>query len=725
MIERCGDRQRKCDGLKKWPLHFFIESLPVMLQAALFLLACGLCRHMWSINTSVAYTLVGLTGLGATFYITIVIAGTSSYACPFQTPVSTALRDPWKRVRRGAISSGVHSKRALLHIQWLWDWRVWPPLRRPPLPITTPLRNAQVHEPGPLLKPEDLAIIRRTNANDVGCVSWILWNITDPEALDAAIRLAGTIRWFEDRINADIPYDLIVSTFGACFDPAGKLYPGSRDRAYYSGRAMVWIHTLAMSKSEEFALRFLLPRAKYEEPGLDRDLRHLLRINRGLYFGDRHVAELLVIDPEHTPSHAQWISDVLLCHSWGTRSKPNYGAIPHWIPNAHETRITTPLNTTLNHLLVWCIFLGSPPMEEALRVQNKSYGISWFALQIAHSTLPSDCLEQILGQLSKAVLLAINGNWHQCRFIRCVLRDLAKLEVQPACLTAFAYEWCSAIYENREHFEDWESLLLVCLELGFRHLDDQRPSTNIRLTHTEHHQALVDIIFKSQKGDAIADLLHAWTLGRHFSGPAGALVDVCTEHFVGLHNLVPFSPRLRRLVIRFIERVGYKAFEGAGAERFTELLDYLHVTIEDTDLKVRWTSLLLDVIRSSEGTLRLSHWYWELLVEMVVLTPWWLRFEVTYCLEIIESLMESREWGKLECWIGIVWMFSGSPGAVGVTEEDLEDSMLLLFHQRPGAAQKLEQRMKQWSQRRKENILELFQRTFTRTREAVRRQVAL
>jgi len=38
MIERCGDRQRKCDGLKKWPLHFFVESLPVMLQVALLLL---------------------------------------------------------------------------------------------------------------------------------------------------------------------------------------------------------------------------------------------------------------------------------------------------------------------------------------------------------------------------------------------------------------------------------------------------------------------------------------------------------------------------------------------------------------------------------------------------------------------------------------------------------------------------------------------------------------
>jgi len=26
MIERCGDHQRKCDGLEKWPLHFLMES---------------------------------------------------------------------------------------------------------------------------------------------------------------------------------------------------------------------------------------------------------------------------------------------------------------------------------------------------------------------------------------------------------------------------------------------------------------------------------------------------------------------------------------------------------------------------------------------------------------------------------------------------------------------------------------------------------------------------
>ena len=385
MIDRCGDRQRKFDGLRKWPLHFFIDSLSLMLQVALFLLACGLCRHMWSINIWVAYTLIGLTGLGAMFFIAIVIAGTSSYACPFQTPASATLRGPWKRVRRGVFSSGRYFKRVLSRIVRTLKQRVRSLLRHPLLPIDVPLRGIQIPEVKPWLKPKDLAIIRRTNASDAGCVSWILWNITDPEALDAAVRLAGTIRWFDDGTDADPPYDFISSIFEGCFDPTGKLHPGSRDRAYYSGRAMVWIRALARRKSLEFSRRFPLFHPKYEGPGLDPDLRHLLRINQGAVFDDFDVVELFAIDPEHTPSHAQWISDVLLHFSWGSRTALiRWGALDQ-IPNARQTKIT--VNVILNRLLVWCIVLGSPPTEEALKVQNKSYDDPYFALLVTHSTL--------------------------------------------------------------------------------------------------------------------------------------------------------------------------------------------------------------------------------------------------------------------------------------------------------------------------------------------------
>jgi len=88
-IERCGDRQPKFDGLWKRPLYLFIESLSVALRIPL-LLTCGLSRHMWLINTSVACVVTAFTVF--VFYDGIVVARVSSHDCPFQTPSSTALR---------------------------------------------------------------------------------------------------------------------------------------------------------------------------------------------------------------------------------------------------------------------------------------------------------------------------------------------------------------------------------------------------------------------------------------------------------------------------------------------------------------------------------------------------------------------------------------------------------------------------------------------------------
>ena len=394
MIERCGDRQRKCDGLKKWPLHPLIESLPLMLQAALFLLACGLCQHMWSINTWVTSTLICFTGLGALFYLGIGIVGTSSYACPFQTPLSHALRGSWKKIRLGA-------KWALWHIRRSWTWLFT--YLRGILPQTETLAGwAQIPNiqeldtvghstvTVPVPEPEDILTICTTNADDAGCVSWILRNITDPEALDAAIRLAGTIRWFDDGIDVSLSYGSIVSTFEACFDPSGDPYPGSRDMAYYSGRAIVWIHTLARCKSKELGIRFRVsgsPNQAYKDRGPDRDLANVLYINFPFCFPEQRVARLLTIDPEHTPSHMQWASDVVMRLSWATQPELDPIFMQQSIPKAHKTKIVVPLNVTLNRLLVWCIFLGSPIPEEVVKLQQKTCDTSYFAFQNTHSTL--------------------------------------------------------------------------------------------------------------------------------------------------------------------------------------------------------------------------------------------------------------------------------------------------------------------------------------------------
>jgi len=184
------------------------------------------------------------------------------------------------------------------------------------------------------------------------------------------------IRWFDDGTNFGLPYYLIVSTFEACFDSTRTLYPGSRDRAYYSARAMMWIRTLAMCKSEEFARTFPLPSVECMTPAPDPDLGHLLQVNPETWDADYYIERLLRIDPGHTPLHSQWISNLLLHYSWANRTKLDHELILYCVSKTHGTKTTIPLNATLNRLLVWCTFLGSPVEEEALKVQDKSYGTS-------------------------------------------------------------------------------------------------------------------------------------------------------------------------------------------------------------------------------------------------------------------------------------------------------------------------------------------------------------
>ena len=405
MIERCGDRQRKFDGLERWSFHLFVESLPVMLQVALLLLACGLCRRLASVNTSVAGVLIALTALGVLFYLVIVVAGTSSYACPLQTPASTGLRNLWKKTRPHAThlvypiaNAGTYIFRVLsTNIRRLF-WKVVLPIGfairhyihhpSPEVPLEEIREGSQVSpEPNspphnnnlsprsdssePWLIQEDPTIIRETNAKDVRCVSWILRNITDQEALDAAIRFAGRIRWFEDGMNAEPPYNVIVSIFYTCLDPTGTVYPGLLDRAYNSARAILWIHIRAMCRSQEFARNFPLPHIR-SKISYNSDLNSLL----GMYniiWTPGASAYTAIFTEHNTHGYIRWASHALLHFCWTKQGDANaFAVIPFCnIPEVPWNII--PLDAALNMFLVWSIFLGCPVEEEMLKVQDKTY----------------------------------------------------------------------------------------------------------------------------------------------------------------------------------------------------------------------------------------------------------------------------------------------------------------------------------------------------------------
>ena len=457
MVERCGDRQRKFNGLETWPFRTFIEGLPIILQIALLLLACGLSRYMWSVNTSVARVVVSLTVLGFLFYIGIVVAGTWSYECPFQTPASMALRylrgsrttrkllanlslskvvslvyttrkntrkllglsllnatsviyAAWIDAGQGLvlsshhlhdiarhplsweispsrIMSGIHSTATkvghqtiilLLRIDRVFrnaKQRLVQGIRRfrraGLLPVTSEDAHRQPLAPqnGPGLRIHvwNFESIRRQNADNARCVCWVLRNITDPEAIDSAMRLAGTIRWFDSDANHDPPLDLIISMFEACFDSTKQLYPGMRDRAYFSARAILQINVMVKAQPHEHIPKYPIPSIPWNSFwDDDPDLAHVM-----------YMLELNLSAPRPTfdfprggtttQAHSLWASN-LLVDLTRVGPHPTLGSYSSYLSVA----VTNDHAIIANTLLMWYMFLGGHAEEETFWAVDKS-----------------------------------------------------------------------------------------------------------------------------------------------------------------------------------------------------------------------------------------------------------------------------------------------------------------------------------------------------------------
>jgi len=428
MVERCGDRQRKFDGLGKWPFRLFVEGLPIMLQIALLLLMCGLSRYMWSVNTSVARVVISFTALGVLFYIGIVVAGTSSYECPFQTPASIGLRHlrdsgiarklvtslfpsnvisliyaMLMDVRQGFVSAsrraykitrspfsrefslsgaarkvGHHTIILLLRIDRAFGntkYKLAQGLRRfrraglLPTTVEDVTRQPPVPQNGPGLRVHvwDLEALQRQNAADARCVCWVLRNITDPEAIDSAIRLASTIRWFDGDSNYDPPFDFIVSTFEACFDSAKQPYPGMRDRAYFSAQAILQINLRSRAQSRERVSKYPIPAVSSSSfEHTDPDLHHIIHMLQCNSDSSRPILDFPRVDT-HTHAHSMWMSN-LFVDLTRVGSNPILKSFESYL----STAVTNNQAMIANTLLMWYMFLGGHVEEETFWAVDKS-----------------------------------------------------------------------------------------------------------------------------------------------------------------------------------------------------------------------------------------------------------------------------------------------------------------------------------------------------------------
>jgi len=280
------------------------------------------------------------------------------------------------------------------------------------------------------------------------------------------------------------------------------------------------------------------------------------------------------------------------------------------------------------------------------------------------------------------------------------------------------------VCESHSSLEDRKDLLLLALEIGFRHINPEDAWIGAKLTHMESHQNMVDIVFQSGQTEAIADLLCAWTSASTSHEPYPSL-KTCAEYLVGLSDHQPYSPRLRQVIIWSIELIGYQGFEQVGVEGLAGLLDGLHVCIKDMSREEQWQGLLLGAIQSPEGIQHISHQYWELLVELAVSNPWAVGCELSP--HIVTSLEDTKQWDKLQCWMGIIWIWWSLGAKMDEeleTDEKLEHMTLSLFQQQPSAIQKLEQWVGKLDYPERERS-KSFQQSFDEVYLITEQQVAL
>ena len=257
------------------------------------------------------------------------------------------------------------------------------------------------------------------------------------------------------------------------------------------------------------------------------------------------------------------------------------------------------------------------------------------------------------------------------------------------------------IWENHHSCKDWEQLLFLSLEIGFRRFEKYYYPMD--LIHTYNHQELAKAVFRSNNIDAIAYLLWAVSVSRD-GRPAVKSFSLYKQYIVDLPNNipVPVSQRLRKAVNCCVGIIDYKGFKEVEPERIARLLNHLHIGVRETTIP----HLLLKAAQSQEGHHHLAIHSWELLVHTIINYPHHFRC-ITYTPHVTSSLLENQEWDKLECWMAIVWVLW--PPVTEDVAEDLKQEMEVLFHKKPSAVQKLTQWVEQGWRKWKKDLPESFQ----------------
>ena len=309
-------------------------------------------------------------------------------------------------------------------------------------------------------------------------------------------------------------------------------------------------------------------------------------------------------------------------------------------------------------------------------------------------------MEKVVQHVARAIDLAAESP--NLDVIWGVLHILSLIKGRFRVPAEQAYGWCLMIWENRERYWEWETLVLLSLEVGLRDKSMDRISRT-PFTGGELHQGVRDMVLRSNNPEAVTDLVRASLM---FDETGALGLSICADYIIDHHGKItePSSRHLGSFFIRYATKMGSDAPERVGREKFVELLNGLHIDVGEIYLwqHTLWRVVLMDIIWSAEAQ-RLAIHYWKHLAELAILGH---LSGTTYNPDVTTSLMDAQEWDKLEYWVGVVWM--ACPPELGNVAKELEDALEGLEKKRPGALRK---RMELWSEMHRKDLPESFQQT--------------
>ncbi|KAJ7888028.1 hypothetical protein B0H13DRAFT_2533647 [Mycena leptocephala] len=235
--ERGLERQRKFEGLRRWKFDVVMQIFPLLLQLSLLLFAAALAIHLWTIHRAIAGIVLGLTTLGFTLYVAMIISAVLSPDSPFQTSLSFVLTIILEEIPRP------ESLRRIGQTSWELINTAFDRLRilltqcqsafaglmeamKPLLPLFHDVQagEAAPAEPTPLFGPPP------PPSKAVNAVIWALETSTDPVMVHSAAVIVPELHWWP--VNFDVRPSLkrLADAFESCFN-GRDVHEGMGDRA--------------------------------------------------------------------------------------------------------------------------------------------------------------------------------------------------------------------------------------------------------------------------------------------------------------------------------------------------------------------------------------------------------------------------------------------------------------------------------------------------------------